>query len=180
MKRLSLALGALALAIVSSQCAKADTLFSFSFTGSSFDGSGTIIGTESGTVGLNTVYDITGISGIVDGQSIASLLAVNTFDGNDNKLYIPGLLLGTFNFDTSGVSFKLANGSNVNIGQGGFLNLQEIADLDPSKGREITEAVNIDVDKIGSTSPVPEPGTLALLGTGILGAAGAVRRRLMA
>jgi hypothetical protein len=180
MKRLSLVLGALALAVASAQCAKADTLFSFSFAGSSFDGSGTITGTESGTVGFNTVYDISSITGVVDGQNITGLLGVNTFDGNDNKLYMPGLLLGTFNFDVDGVSFQLANGSDVNIGQGGFLDLFEVADLDPTRGRDVTEAVNIDVNNLGSTSPVPEPGTLALLGTGILGIAGTIRRRVMA
>jgi hypothetical protein len=177
MKRFSLALGALALATFCAQTSKADT-FSFSFTGFSFNGAGVITATQEGNT---NVYDITNITGTTDGHNITGLLGINTFDSNDNKLYDPGTgFFGNLSFDSSGVSYKLANGDNVNIGAGGILNLQEIADLDPTQGRNLTESVNIDVTKISSTSPAPEPGTLALLGTGILGAAGAIRRRLMA
>jgi len=175
MKIKTVGLCILALAVAFTSAAHADT-FSFNFTGSSFNGSGTITASASGS----GVYAISNITGIVDNQAITKLLAVNSFDNNDNLLYSPGFLFGAYNFDTQGVSFQLGSaGDRVNIGQGGFLNLFEVADLDPSKSnRDITENISIDVEKIASTSPVPEPGTLALLGTGILGAAGLVRRRI--
>jgi hypothetical protein len=51
-------------------------------------------------------------------------------------------------------------------GSGGFLDSMETGSLDLSASY--------------STSPVPEPSSLMLLGTGILGAAGMLRRRLFA
>jgi PEP-CTERM motif len=181
MKRLSLAFGALALATFCAQTSKADT-FSFSFSGSQFSGSGVITATEEGTT---NVYDITAITGTTNGQTITGLLGIGTFDNNDNKLYDPGNFLGTLNFDQLGVSYKLGTGgsaSEVNLAEGdGFFFLQEFADLNPpGKSDDKVELIDFSVTKDPSTSPVPEPGTLALLGTGMVGAAGAIRRRLMA
>jgi hypothetical protein len=184
MKRLSLALGALALSVLCAQTSKADTvLFDFSFTGSSFNGSGTFTTIAEG----GNQYLITGITGVADNSAITGLVNINS---NDNILYSPGFeetflgfpIAGPFNFDSQGLSFGLANGSNVNLEEvGSFFSADEAASLDtPKSNRDITESVDIDVEKISSTSPVPEPGTLALFGTGVLGAAGAIRRRLMA
>jgi hypothetical protein len=181
MKRISLALGALALATLCAQTSKADT-FSFSFTGSSFNGAGTITATEEGS---SNVYDVTAITGTTNGQTITGLLSIGTFDHNDNKLYYPGNFFGLLNFDQLGISYTIGTGSNisdVNLAEGsGFLFLSEFADLNaPGRNNDKQELIDFNVTKISSTSPVPEPGTLALLGTGILGAAGAIRRRLMA
>lgn len=181
MKRFSLALGALALATLCAQTSKADT-FSFSFTGFSFNGAGTITATKEGNT---NVYDVTGITGTSNGQTITGLLGIGTFDNNDNKLYDPGNFFGTLDFDQQGISYTIGTGGNVsevNLAEGsGIFFLNEFADLNaPGRGNDKLEQINFEVTKISSTSPVPEPGTLALLGTGILGAAGAIRRRLMA
>jgi hypothetical protein len=178
MKRLTLALGALALAVLCTQTSKADT-FNFSFTGTSFSGSGTIDATE---IGNSDQYHITGIHGTTDGQTITGLLNVGTFDNNDNILFFPDVF--GLNFDQQGVSYQLGSGVNasqVNISEGdGFFLFSEVGDLNaPGKRDDKQELLNFEVSK-ASNSPVPEPGTLALLGTGILGAAGAIRRRLMA
>lgn len=176
MKRFFLALGVFAL-VLGSQVSKADT-FSFDFSGALYGGSGTITATPDG----GNQYTITGITGTVDGQAITGLLTTGTFDNNDNLLFNPGNLFGLLNFDDQGVSFKLGSGSNtteVNIAEGtGFFALATVSDLNPpGKGLDAEQIVDFDLH---NNPAVPEPSTLALFGTGVLGAAGALRRRLRA
>jgi PEP-CTERM motif len=177
MTRLSLALCSLVLAALPSSAAFADPVsFNFSFSNSDFSGSGVLAADSTSTAGL---YEIVGVTGdVVVGKTtdaISGLLAAGAFpaDGpNDNLLYFPELPAPFGAFDASGVSFELANNAGkVNL----FLSDGE--DLKLTGGKQDEQAGAITVTE---TSPVPEPGSLALLGTGVLGLAGMIRRRLIA
>jgi hypothetical protein len=192
-------LGVFALTVSS---ARADD-FSFSFTGPdvshstqfSFSGSGNIVATYTGTA---DIWQIDSITGSVTTETyvnhstpdtatydINSLLpaspASGSFDGNDNLLYYPGGLsvTGFDFFDDQGVSFSLIGSSNdVNLDTGWFI----IFPYDQGTDGHDTEAISETVcwQDPGNTSPTPEPGSLALLGTSILGGAGILRRRFKA
>lgn len=181
MKRFSLALGALALAMLPASSALADT-FDFSFAGAEFWGSGTFTAThQSGNQWL--VTGVTGsVSSILGTDAIDSLLAPGSYPvgapligPNDNILLDPpGPGFGPAYFDSNGVAFELLGGIDV--------------DLNDTWGFENAAAGfngNINAEELTSVcithedpSPTPEPGSLFLFGTGILGVAGALRRKI--
>jgi hypothetical protein len=158
--RITLAL----LSVLAIPAAAHATTFDFTATGSGggFSGTGTFVAIADG----GGQYTITGISG----TDIDSLFPPGGFDGNDNLLFPTSTSL----LDGHGFSFSATEGDtdfDVNIfstGAGGydayFLDNDGFSDHIP-----VTFAV----------SEVPEPSGLLLLGTGIAGFAGIMRRRLI-
>lgn len=98
---------------------------------------------------------------------------VQVFDPSNN-------LLGTFTLQ--GNSFASDAGDNLFIGIGDktAVNIGAIviSTLSPSVGPIFTNDFALDAVSLGYTLATPEPGTLVLLGSGLLGMAGGLRRKL--
>ncbi len=118
-------------------------------------------------VGSTGTYSITAISG----TGITGLIQTGHYDGNDNLLYpsAPTLL------DPAGLAFTDVNGPDtysVDIHSIGTSYFATFTDED-----NFTGTVPVTFSVTSTTAITPEPSSFALLGTGLLGAMGVLRKR---
>jgi hypothetical protein len=172
------ALAVLFLLLAGAQNVFADSAtFDFSFTGPGFSGSGMLAATfVSGDKFLVTSI-ISGTQTFGTGPALAmTLLPPRTFANNDNIISSssPFLSLG-------GLAFVLSNGTtiydiyfNFFPGPPGYFECNNTAPCNVGgQGTPITFTLTE-----APPTEVPEPGSLMLLGSGLIGLAGVARRKL--
>jgi len=144
----------------------------FTLTGQGLDASGTFYADPSGP----GTWLVTDATGIFNGVNIVGIWPTsnngNIFDFN-NLFYSPGPAV-----DTQGIVFLLNNGNMVNLcydtGCAGTAETYTAILFDYQTGNY----TNFNADSAWFGNPVPEPSTLMLLGSGLVGFAKLARRRI--
>jgi PEP-CTERM motif len=144
--------------------------FDFSFSGTGISASGMF----TATLVSGTEFVVTSISGMQNGFAM-TLLAPGSFALNNNVISSssPFLTLG-------GLAFVLSNGTTAynvyyNTGPGGTPGYYECNSIGPCNNGDGTP-IQFSLTQV---TEVPEPGTLMLLGSGLIGLAGMARRKLL-
>ena len=199
MKRCLLTLcGMSVAALLLCPAAFADT-FNFTYSGlgtigstsTNFTGSGTFTATSTGTSGEFLINNVSGVANEGSGNvAIAGLLAPGVYPSaasgnppNDNFIFFPLASGGAL--DLNGFSFDTTDGTDYNIfyfDPGYGLVTDPNFDGTDSLSFTLTDATT-GTTVVGSptgptTTATPEPGSLALLATGVFGIAGVIRRKL--
>jgi|GEM_PF-5717581 len=129
-------------------------------------------GTLTATLLSGNEWAISAITGTVGGSAITGL---NSFNSSDNMLFPESSIL-----DTQGLSFETANGELINI-----FSFYSPSTVSIPAGNNFGEIIGgtgagfgVGTFSVTQNSPVPEPATILMLSTGLIGAAGAMRRKL--
>jgi hypothetical protein len=149
----------------------ADT-FSFSFTSATANISGQLTGTQIGstgvfniTSGFGTFTDNTGCCG-----GVYNVIFSSNYGFSFDNLLTPGALAGGL-LDVNGLLvFKTAGGLELNIFGNGIGQPYSLYVYDAEGFREAAD---------GAFYLTPEPASLMMFGSGLLGLGGLIRRKLM-
>ncbi len=91
--------------------------------------------------------------------------------------FITGYTIDSFNYPDSVVGYGFSNTFGGNAGQFTYLGLVAGSKSDFTGGTAVFDYTSVAPT---STSAVPEPGTMGLMATGLVGAAGFIRRKFKA
>ena len=144
--------------------------YQFDYTIGSGDVSGVLYTVDEG----NGIYLVTDAAGTYLGAPITGVFdpsqSGNTFSFN-NLLYFPDLP----SVDLGGIVFALNGNTNIASGMNLYFDGEGYRSID---GGNNGPYVELSITPFDPASPTPEPGTLGLVGSGVLGLAVILRRKL--